>query len=205
MNSKQEILNRAAQVIMRYGIKSVTMDDLARELSISKKTLYAHFGDKRSMVQAVVANNIAEDKNSCQMQLTESKNAIDEMFRITSFVSEGLKNVNVTFFYDLKTAFPKAFKAMEDYKWGYIQEIIKQNIDRGMQEGLYRPGLNPAIISKIYLTNVEQVFGGSEFYQMDISAGELFKEIFTLHMRGIASEQGLKMLIEYTNHVTKNS
>lgn len=205
VDAKQEILNRAAQVIMRYGIRSVTMDDLARELSISKKTLYAHFGDKRSMVQAVVASQISQDKSSCHIQQNQAQNAIDEMFRITSFVSERLKNVNVTFFYDLKTAFPKAFKAMEEYKWGFIQEIIKLNIERGVTEGLYRPDLNPNIISRIYLSNVELVFGGTDFNKMDISAGELFKEIFTLHMRGIVSENGLKMLIEHTNNVTKNS
>lgn len=201
---QKEILDRAALVIMRYGIKSVTMDDLARELSISKKTLYAQFGDKRKMIQMLVAAQVEGDKECCQMQLQEAKNAIDEMFRVTSFISERLKNVNVTFFYDLRMSYPKAFQTMEDYKKGFIQETIIQNLNRGMQEGVYRHDLNPLVVSHIYLTNVEMIFGGQEFNNINLNAYELFLEIFMLHMRGIVSEKGLQLLIEHLEHVTKN-
>ena len=201
---QKEILDRAAHVIMRYGIKSVTMDDLARELSISKKTLYAQFGDKRKMIQMLVAAQVEGDKECCQVQIVASKNAIDEMFRVTSFVSERLKNVNVTFFYDLRMGYPKAFKAMEDYKQGYIQETIIQNLKRGIEEGVYRPDLNPTIVARVYLSNVEMIFGGKEFDNIHLSAYDLFLEIFMLHMRGIVSESGLQLLIEQFSHVKKN-
>jgi AcrR family transcriptional regulator len=201
---QKEILDRAALVIMRYGIKSVTMDDLARELSISKKTLYAHFGDKRKMIQMLVAAQVEGDKECCQIQLQESTNAIDEMFRVTSFVSERLKNVNITFFYDLRMSYPKAFQTMEDYKRGFIQETIIQNLNRGIQEGVYRQDLNPKIVAQVYLSNVEMIFGGQEFDKLNINPYELFIEIFMLHMRGIVSESGLQVLIEHLKHVTKN-
>lgn len=201
---QKEILDRAALVIMRYGIKSVTMDDLARELSISKKTLYAQFGDKRKMIQMLVAAQVEGDKESCNIQLQEAKNAIDEMFRVTSFVSERLKKVNVTFFYDLRMSYPKAFQTMEDYKKGFIQETIIQNLNRGMQEGVYRRDLNPQIVARIYMTNIEMIFGGQEFRDVDLNAYELFLEIFMLHMRGIVNEKGLQLLIEHLEHVTKN-
>ena len=201
---QKEILDRAAHVIMRYGIKSVTMDDLARELSISKKTLYAHFGDKRKMIQMLVAAQVDGDKECCQIQIQEAKNAIDEMFRVTSFVSERLKNVNVTFFYDLRMSYPKAFQTMEDYKRGYIQETIIQNLNRGMQEGVYRQDLNPQIVARVYMSNVEIVFGGQEFKNLNVNAYEIFIEIFMLHMRGIVSESGLQLLIEHFEHVTKH-
>jgi TetR/AcrR family transcriptional regulator, cholesterol catabolism regulator len=201
---QKEILDRAALVIMRYGIKSVTMDDLARELSISKKTLYAHFGDKRKMIQMLVAAQVEGDKECCQIQLQESTNAIDEMFRVTSFVSERLKNVNITFFYDLRMSYPKAFQTMEDYKRGFIQETIIQNLNRGIEEGVYRQDLNPKIVAQVYLSNVEMIFGGQEFDKLNINPYELFLEIFMLHMRGIVSESGLQVLIEHLKHVTKN-
>lgn len=201
---QKEILDRAALVIMRYGIKSVTMDDLARELSISKKTLYAQFGDKRKMIQMLVAAQVEGDMESCNIRLQEAKNAIDEMFRVTSFVSERLKKVNVTFFYDLRMSYPKAFQTMEDYKKGFIQETIIQNLNRGMQEGIYRQDLNPQIVARIYMTNIELIFGGQEFRDVDLNAYELFLEIFMLHMRGIVNEKGLQLLIEHLEHVTKN-
>ncbi len=189
---------------MRYGIKSVTMDDLARELSISKKTLYALFGDKRKMIQMLVAEQIQSDKFACEFQKTQAKNAIEEMFLVTAFISERLKNVNITFFYDLRMGFPKAFKAMEEYKWGYIQETIIQNMNRGISEGIYRDDIHPNIVSRIYLSNVEMIFSGREFDNLNISAYELFLEIFMLHMRGIVNEKGLEVLIDHLKYVTKN-
>ena len=180
------------------------MEDLSRELSISKKTLYAHFGDKRKMIQMIVAAQVDGDKECCQVQIQEAKNAIDEMFRVTSFVTERLKNVNVTFFYDLRMSFPKAFQTMEDYKRGFIQETILQNLNRGIKEGVYRQDLKPQIVAHIYLSNVEMVFGGREFDAIKVSPYEIFIEIFMLHMRGIVSESGLQLLIEHFEHVTKN-
>lgn len=201
---KKEILDRATLVIMRYGIKSVTMDDLARELSISKKTLYAMFGDKRKMIQMLVAEQVLADKCACEMQKVVAKNAIEEMFLVTSFVTERLKNVNITFFYDLKMGFPKAFKAMEEYKWGYIQDTIIANLNRGIREGVYREDLHPIIVARIYLTNVEMIFGGREFDALNVSAYEIFLEIFMLHMRGIVNENGLQLLINHLKNVTKS-
>lgn len=201
---QKEILDRAALIIMRYGIKSVTMDDLARELSMSKKTLYAQFGDKRKMIQLLVSEQIDCDKMGCEQQRTQAANAIDEMFRVTSFVSERLKNVNVTFFYDLKMGYPKAFKAMEEYKWGYVQETIIENLKRGMKEGVYRNDLNPEVVARVYLSSVEMIFGGQQFNTLNLSPYKLFLEIFMLHMRGIVNDKGLPVLIEQLKHVTKN-
>lgn len=201
---KKEILDRATEVIMRYGIKSVTMDDLARELSISKKTLYALYGDKRRMIQTLVSEQIQADKNSCLTKITLAKDAIEEMFLVSTFVSERLKKVNVTFFYDLRMRYPKAFQAMENYKWGFVQGIIIQNLTRGMREGIYREDLHPKIVARIYLTNIEMIFGGGEFDNMNINAFDVFQEIFILHMRGIVNDKGLPLLINHLKNVTKS-
>jgi AcrR family transcriptional regulator len=198
---KAEILNRVAQIILRYGIKSVSMDDLARELAVSKKTLYAHFGDKRKMIQMLVAEQVNLDKTCCEVKRTEAKNAIDEMFQVTSFVTERLKTANVSFFYDLRTSYPKAFKTMEDYKWGYIQQTIIDNLNRGKVEGIYRDDMDSNVIAKIYLISVDMIFGGQVFLDAQKTPYELFIEIFHLHMRGIVNDQGLKLLIEHLNYV----
>ncbi len=200
---KAEILNRAAQIILRFGIKSVTMDDLARELAISKKTLYAHFGDKRKMIQMLVAEQVDLDKSCCEIKRQEAKNAIDEMFQVTSFVTDRLKTANVTFFYDLRTSYPKAFKTMEDYKWGYIQQTIINNLNRGKSENIYRKDMDSAVVAKVYLLSVDMIFGGQTFLDVQKTPYELFIEIFHLHMRGIVNEKGLVLLIEHLNYVKK--
>lgn len=198
---KSEILARVAQVILRYGIKSVTMDDLARELAVSKKTLYAHFGDKRKMIQMLVAEQVNLDMSCCENKRNEAISAIDEMFKITAFVTERLKMANITFFYDLRTSYPKAYKTMEEYKWGYIQQTIIDNIKRGMSEGVYRNDMDPEVIAKVYLMSVDMIFGGNLFHTTNKTPYALFLEIFHLHMRGIVNEKGLKLLIEQFNYV----
>ena len=180
------------------------MDYLARELSISKKTLYAQFGDKTNMIQMLVAAQINTDKCFCEMQKGNASNAIEEMFKVTAFVSESLKNVNVTFFYDLRMGYPQAYKAMEDYKWGYIQETLIENLKRGVKEKIYRDDLKPSVVARIYLSNVEMIFGGRQFDNLNMSAYDVFLEIFMLHMRGIVNENGLQLLINHLKHVTKS-
>jgi TetR/AcrR family transcriptional regulator, cholesterol catabolism regulator len=198
---KAEILNRVAQIVLRFGIKSVTMDDLARELAVSKKTLYAHFGDKRKMIQMLVAGQVQLDKSCCESKRKEALNAIDEMFQVTAFVTERLKTANITFFYDLRTSYPKAFKTMEDYKWGYIQQTIIDNINRGKSEGIYRQDMDSVVVAKVYLLSVDMIFGGQAFLDAQKTPYELFLEIFHLHMRGIVNEKGLELLIEHLKYV----
>jgi TetR/AcrR family transcriptional regulator, cholesterol catabolism regulator len=198
---KAEILNRVAQIVLRFGIKSVTMDDLARELAVSKKTLYAHFGDKRKMIQMLVAEQVQLDKSCCESKRKEALNAIDEMFQVTAFVTERLKTANITFFYDLRTSYPKAFKTMEDYKWGYIQQTIIDNINRGKSEGIYRQDMDSVVVAKVYLLSVDMIFGGQAFLDAQKTPYELFLEIFHLHMRGIVNEKGLELLIEHLKYV----
>lgn len=196
-----EILNRASKIILTYGIKSVTMDDLAKKLGISKKTLYVHFGDKRKMILTLVTNNIALDKAECELKRSVALNAIDEMFQVTSFVSERLKIANVSFFYDLRMGYPKAYKAIEDYESGYIYQTILKNLERGVNEKIYRNDMDPEVVAKVYMLNVNTVFGGDLFRFTKKSPYDLFLEIFHLHMRGIVNEKGLKLLIEHLSYV----
>jgi AcrR family transcriptional regulator len=200
---KNELLFQIAAIILRLGIKSVTMDDLARELGTSKKTLYAHFGDKRTMIQSLVASHVAHDKAFCEQQRSLAENAIDEMFRVTSFVTERIKEANPTFFYDLKNSYPKAFKAMQEYKWNYVLSVILENMHKGVAEGLYLDDLDADVVARVYLQNVDAVFGGELFNGLNKAPYQLFLNLFQLHMRGIVSEKGLKVLTKKIEDVKK--
>lgn len=201
---KNELLTQIATIILRLGIKSVTMDDLARELGVSKKTLYAHFGDKRTMVQALVTSHVAQDKAICERERQVAENAIDEMFRVTSFVAERIKGANPTFFYDLKLSYPKAYKTMQDYKWNYVLSVILENINKGQAQGLYLDDLDTEVVARVYLQNMDAVFGGELFNGLNKSPYQLFLDLFQLHMRGIASVKGLEVLIKKIEDVKKS-
>ena len=117
---KLEILERASNVYMKYGIKSITMDALASELGISKKTIYKYFEDKNELIQSIIVLKAEMDKAMCLECQLNSKNAIDNLINISSLVVEHLGNVNSTVFYDLKKYYPDAWSILEAHKWEFI-------------------------------------------------------------------------------------
>ena len=105
MNSKQiDLLERAGLIFMKLGIRSVTMDDIAAHLGISKKTLYNHFNDKSQLVREIIRLRIQQDQNICRSFTSNSINAIDELLQMSKFVIETLRSINPTVFHDLQKA-----------------------------------------------------------------------------------------------------
>jgi len=198
-DKKIEILQKAAQVYMRYGIRSVTMDDLARELGISKKTIYIYFKDKDEIVQEIIRLKTQIDRMNCQLCGVEAKNAIDEMFSISQFVAEMIKNINPSVFYDLQKYHPEAWKILENHKWEFVYNQILNNIKRGVKEGLYRDNMNPELIARMHLAKTDMVFGGELFPIDQYNIEDVFIELFRFQIRGMANENGLKYLIERLN------
>jgi TetR/AcrR family transcriptional regulator, cholesterol catabolism regulator len=160
---KLEILQKTAQVYMRYGIRSVTMDDLARELSISKKTLYQHFPDKDTLVQEIMRLKITMDQLISDAARQHAPNAIDEMFEISQSVGDMIRHVHPSVFYDLQKYHPKAWEILENHKWNFVYNQILSNIHRGMQEGLYRENMNPELIARMHLAKTDMIFAGNLF------------------------------------------
>ena len=203
---KLEILHKTAQVYMRYGIRSVTMDDLARELSISKKTLYQHFPDKDSLVQEIMRLKITMDQEISDAARQHAPNAIDEMFEISQSVGVMIRHVHPSVFYDLQKYHPKAWEILEDHKWNFVYNQILSNIHRGMQEGLYRENMNPELIAQMHLAKTDMIFAGNLFPPNEFNLEEVFDELFRFQIRGMASEKGIEYLKKRMNtHTDENN
>ena len=119
-----EILERVSIIYMKYGIKSITMDDLARELAISKKTIYRYFKDKNQLVHSIIEMKIKMDQAICTNNAQQSISAIEEMFSVMRFVMENIGNINPTVFYDLQKYHPHTWKVIEDHKWIFVLNMI---------------------------------------------------------------------------------
>jgi TetR/AcrR family transcriptional regulator, cholesterol catabolism regulator len=196
---KLEILHKTAQVYMRYGIRSVTMDDLARELSISKKTLYQHFPDKDTLVQEIMRLKITMDQEISDAARQHAPNAIDEMFEISQSVGDMIRHVHPSVFYDLQKYHPKAWEILENHKWNFVYNQILSNIHRGMQEGLYRENMNPELIARMHLAKTDMIFAGNLFPPNEFNLEEVFNELFRFQIRGMASEKGIEYLKKRMN------
>lgn len=196
---KMELLERAGIVFMKYGVKSVTMDDLCREIGVSKKTLYKYFEDKTDLVVSIIAAKIEMDKLACTAFTLDAENAIDSLVSISKFVIQQLANINPSVFMDLQKHYPEAWKMLHDHKWEFVLKNIHDNIVQGKNENLYRENLNPQIISRYYVSAMDTMMDGTVYPWPEFKPDEVLTEILRFHIRGLANDRGITYLKEHFN------
>jgi len=197
MNEKEkEIVQKVALLYGKYGIKSVTMDDVAHEIGISKKTLYEYFSDKQHLVNAVVEQEIIFNDLRLQQQKNGLNNALQEMFKIFQFHLQMLQQYNPSLEFDLKKYYPDIFAKLKRIKREKIRENTLKNLIKGKQEGFYRKELNEEIITKLTILRIESMSESDLFSQEELYSHEFSKEMFLYHLHGILSPKG----IEYLNN-----
>ena len=179
---------------MKYGIKSITMDDVSKELGISKKTLYQYVENKKDLIDKVMQQNFANELRDIAEIHQNSKDAIDEMLQVSKHVTQQLREMHPSVVYDLQKYYRESWQEMEKFHEEFIYGQIKQNIERGQQEGLYRLDLDPDIIAKLYVSKTMVIVDESTFPLREYNRETLFLEYIFYHIRGIASLKGLKLL-----------
>jgi TetR/AcrR family transcriptional regulator, cholesterol catabolism regulator len=196
----EDLIHKTRDIYLRYGIKSVTMDDLAHELGVSKKTLYEHFKDKEDVVRRVVAFMI-QDQQSCINTIIDNLeiNAIDELLHMSHFIADHLKSVNPSFTYDLKKYYSRVWDELVEFKSKTVFEHIMANIHKGVTEGLYRKDLNYEIIAYVYVARMELYSPGGLPELQKFTYQEVFRTLFQYHVRGIANENGRHYLEKLLN------
>ncbi len=189
-----EILLKSGQVFMRYGLKSVTMDDIAREIKVSKKTIYKYVKDKSDLLCNVMRGNCSCDVLVIDEILERRLNAIDEIIEIGRYVAGQLKMIHPSIHYDMEKYYPEVWQLFENHKSDYLYGCIADNMERGMKEGLYRDNLNIEIMGKIYLSKIDLVFDATIFPPNKFNFVEVYMELLRYHIKGIASDNGVKYL-----------
>ncbi len=193
-DKRLEILERASTVYMRLGIKSVTMDDLARELGISKKTIYKYFDDKSDLVRSIVRLKTEMDQAICMNCITESGNAIDDLIQVSKLIAEHIGNVNPTVFHDVRKYHPDAWQLMESHRWGFVLNMIVGNIEKGKEENLFRDDVNAEVIGRVYVSSMDTLFNSDIFPWPKFTFQEVYSELIRYHINGLVNENGQKYL-----------
>ncbi len=193
--NEKEIIESTLPLFMKLGIKSVTMDDVARNLGISKKTLYKYVEDKNDLVRKSLGySSEMENTEICKLCAIE-QNAIDEIFEISNYVFAHIRSVHPSIIFDLQKYHPEVWKEFSATKKEKINQCYMDNIAKGIKEGLYREDVNGEIITKFYASRFELMFDQDLFPSDKFEPAETYLEIFRYHIRGIASEKGLKYLV----------
>jgi len=195
-----EILLKSSEVFMRYGLKSVTMDDIAREIKVSKKTIYKYVKDKSDLLCNVMQGNCTCDVMVIDEILDRRLNAIDEIIEIGRYVAGQLKMMHPSIHYDMEKYYPEVWQLFETHKTNYLYGCVADNMARGIKEGLYRDNLNIEIMVKLYLSKIDLVFDATIFPPNKFNFVEVYMELLRYHIKGIASDNG----VEYLRNEIKN-
>lgn len=190
----KEIIAKVSDLYMKYGIKSISMDDVARELGISKKTIYQHFKDKDDLVNSVISYKMDSQHQEMQKICKLKVNAIEELLMVSKLIIHLLQNANPSASYDLQKYYPEIWKNISRDRRDHIYKQISDNMKRGIKEGLYRSDLNIDIIAHFYLFRLEMSNTLNLIVENKYSYEEIFNNFFNYHIRGIANQKGIEYL-----------
>ncbi|MDQ2863220.1 MAG: TetR/AcrR family transcriptional regulator [Bacteroidota bacterium] len=197
MEIKERIKEKADELFRRYGIKSVTMDEIANQLGVSKKTIYHSFSDKNELVDEVIADILQYNKDCCKSYRANSNNAIHEIYQAMEMLQIMFDNMNPVILYDIERNHPATYKKFAEYKYKFLYEMVKENIERGKKEELYRSDIETDVVAKVRLETMMMPFNEEIFPKNKFSLATLQQQLIEYFLFGIASMKGYKLILKY--------
>ena len=197
MDPKDRILKGAEELFFQYGIKSITMDDIAKHLSISKKTIYQYFSDKNEVVHVLMKNSLEKDKTDFGCIHNECKNIIDEMFSIMKQMGEMFGKINPIIFYDMQKYHPKSWKLFLDFKTEFILNMVEKALAKGIKDGYVRKEVNPKILAILRMEQIELGFNQNLFPQNEFKMVDVQLAMTEHFLYGVCTLKGHKLINEY--------
>lgn len=191
---KCEFLEKCMNLFVTQGIRSVSMEDIVRNTNTSKKVLYEEYGNKEGIIKSVVDYECETTCSEFKNVQTESENAIEEMLKIHRYFMNKFEQVNPVLFYDLTKYYYEIYLMHKHSKKDMTLSFIQKNIDRGIHENIYRKDLDKDIVSKLWLSKIQQLQAEDLFPLREYSIHYVCEQMTELHLRSIANENGLKII-----------
>lgn len=202
---KTRIKLAARNLIMKYSIRSVSMDDLASSLGMSKKTIYQYFKDKEELVNAMVTDILLQSRSCCETDNHRAENAIHEIFLAMGMHAELFRTMNPGVMYDMQKYHPLVFAKFNNFKNEFLSQLIKNNMDWGLRDGLYREGINIEVLTKLRIENIFLPFNPEFKKGLNESIYDLHEEIIIHFLFGIVNEKGFALASQYLKQYKKDN
>lgn len=206
LDVKTKILKGAEELFMRYGVRSITMDEIARHLGISKKTLYQYFLDKDDIVASTTQNHLVRERKQFEQIADESENSVEELVKLSHCLKENLKGMNPSLLFDLQKYHQKAWNIWVEFKNKFIRESVVRNLNKGMSEGLIRAEINPEILAVVRIETVQMGFDDQLFPRDKFNLPQVQMQILEHFIHGLLTDKGKKLYQKYRelNHQPSN-
>ena len=198
--AKINILETSLDLFLTLGFKSVTMDEIASRLGMSKKTLYAHFKNKGQLVEESslhLCDHICSGVD--HIIEGETENAIEELYTVKRYVMEHLKGDESSPIYQLHKYYPEVHKKITEVQFDHMENCIKKNVTRGIAKGLYRDNIDADFIARIYYVGIQGIKNLNIFPPSKHPTAALHDQYLEYHLRGIVTPLGRKILNKITN------
>jgi len=203
MEVKDRILVKAHELFNRYGIRSVSMDDIAAALGMSKKTLYQYCTDKEELVDAVFSLVMDDNRKQCLLDKQAAENAIHEVFLAFDMVQDMFASMNPSVLFDMEKYHPACFKKFQEYKNGFLYQMIQHNIERGIKEEIYRPDIDIDIMIRYRLHSIMLAFNPDVFPDNRNNLVHIERQLQEHFLHGLATAKGQKLIQKYKNQRTQ--
>lgn len=188
---KQQLLGKAEELFMRYGIRSVSMDDIVRELGASKKTLYQIVENKSDLVREIFVARAARDRQVIEQLRLQNGSAIERLATVARFMIQQLRMISPALRYDLEKYYQPLHQEMEQLHFRFFLTFVEENLELGIKQGLYRANLDAPITARLFLGMANQIGHHDLFPVETFSLDMLVRELFNYHLHSVVSPQGL--------------
>jgi TetR/AcrR family transcriptional regulator, cholesterol catabolism regulator len=190
---------------MQYGVRSITMDEIALQMGVSKKTIYQYYADKDELVDAVMLDKIKFNQDCCLRDRQHAKDAVHEVFLAIEMMQEMFQNMNPSILFELEKYYPKSFEKFTQHKYSFLYKILIENIQRGIAEELYRNDFAVDVAVKARLETMMLPFNQTIFPKNKYSLIQVETELTTHFLFGLATIKGHKLITKYQQDSTKKT
>lgn len=203
MTDSKYIVEKVGSLFRRYGIKSITMDDVAREMGMSKKTLYQIVADKKELIHLVIKSDYKDIKDGLVQVRNEKGDAIIQLIRIQRFIREFLNRLSLAVDYDLRKYYSEIYDEIREEYLNLFRETISENINQGIAQGLYRIDVDIEVITKFHLNQIDQIPYSALISIDEFTSEHFVQEICMYHLNGLVNEKGRKLINNYKHEIEK--
>jgi AcrR family transcriptional regulator len=193
------ILDKAKDLFFSYGLKSVSMDDIAKNAGVSKKTIYKDFEDKTALIRRLVADLLTCHREEVEKCAGVATDAIHEVILYSRTPFQTIALINQAFFYELEKFFPGVWKEVTGYRQQVLIPSILANIKKGITEELYRADLDLVFVAEVRVQQILTALNPKTFTGRKIQRSNLMMQLSNLYLQGIATPKGKKIINKYLN------
>lgn len=195
--AEERIIGSARELFYKFGIRSITMDDVAKHLAMSKKTLYQHFRDKNDMVMQCCSHDLLTRECLFKDIAEQSTDAIHEIMQLMKHMESMFTKMNPNLFYDMQKYHPAVWKMFRDFKEQNMMKMVEENLHKGIRQGLYRKDINIQVLARLRIEQVEMGFNPEIFPPDKFNFATLHIILFDHFLHGITTIKGHKLINKY--------